>query len=162
MDVGSKHGYPASALSNFSPHKFTLDGIVCHSMEGFLQSLKFPTLEMQVEVCKLVGFAAKRKGANKNWKESQILHWQGVVYRRESVEYANLLTRAFTAMVEQSSGFRDALIASGTAIFTHTMGKNKERETVLTEREFCNLLNRMRIAARVIMEKANVVPKDVV
>jgi predicted NAD-dependent protein-ADP-ribosyltransferase YbiA (DUF1768 family) len=38
MDIGSGAGYPASALSNFSPHPFEIDGITCNSMEGFLQS----------------------------------------------------------------------------------------------------------------------------
>lgn len=38
MDVGSKNAYPASALSNFSPHPFEIDGVKCNSMEGFLQS----------------------------------------------------------------------------------------------------------------------------
>jgi hypothetical protein len=31
---------PARALSNLAPHGFEIDGIVCASMEGFLQSLK--------------------------------------------------------------------------------------------------------------------------
>lgn len=34
MDIGSKNGYPASALSNFAPHLFELDGVKCNSMEG--------------------------------------------------------------------------------------------------------------------------------
>lgn len=34
MDIGSKNGYPASALSNFAPHPFTIDGVECNSMEG--------------------------------------------------------------------------------------------------------------------------------
>lgn len=41
MDIGSGTGYPSANLSNFSPHVFTVDGIECNSMEGFLQSLKF-------------------------------------------------------------------------------------------------------------------------
>ena len=41
MDIGSGNGYPSSALSNFAPHEFELDGVKCASMEGFLQSLKF-------------------------------------------------------------------------------------------------------------------------
>ena len=47
MDIGSKSGYPAGALSNFSPHPFILDGVQCNSMEGFLQGLKFESKEMQ-------------------------------------------------------------------------------------------------------------------
>lgn len=47
MDIGSKCGYPASSLSNFSPHPFVIDGVECSSMEGFLQSLKFSSIDMQ-------------------------------------------------------------------------------------------------------------------
>ena len=53
MDIGSRAGYPASALSNFAPHRFIFDDVECASMEGFLQSLKFKSPEMQKEVCEL-------------------------------------------------------------------------------------------------------------
>lgn len=51
MEVGSKNSYPAGALSNFTAHSFVIDNIQCASMEGFLQSLKFKSEEMQKEVC---------------------------------------------------------------------------------------------------------------
>ena len=70
MDIGSGKGYPSSALSNFAGHRFILDGIQVNSMEGFLQGLKFKNPDMQVEVCKLIGKAAKMKGKEKNWQES--------------------------------------------------------------------------------------------
>jgi predicted NAD-dependent protein-ADP-ribosyltransferase YbiA (DUF1768 family) len=66
MDIGSGTGYPSAALSNFAPHSFVIDGVECASMEGFLQSLKFSSPEMQKEVCKLVGKAAKFKGEKKS------------------------------------------------------------------------------------------------
>lgn len=66
MDIGSGNGYPESALSNFAPHPFIIDGVQCNSMEGFLQSLKFESIEMQNYVCSLVGKAAKFKGKRKN------------------------------------------------------------------------------------------------
>ena len=72
MDIGSGNSYPSSALSNFSPHPFVLDGIECASMEGFLQSLKFKNPDMQREVCKLVGKAAKFRGAPMDDFEQQI------------------------------------------------------------------------------------------
>lgn len=144
MDIGSKGKYPSSSLSNFSGHRFTLDGIECYSMEGFLQSLKFKEEPVQVEVCKLVGYAAKRRGGSKNWKREQKLYWKGVVYGRESKEYQELLDRAYTAMYEQSESFRNALKASGSSTLTHSMGKNKESDTVLTTREFCGRLTRLR------------------
>ena len=39
MDISSGSSYPASSLSNFSPHPFIIDGVECSSMEGFLKSL---------------------------------------------------------------------------------------------------------------------------
>lgn len=72
MDIGSGSGFPSGTLSNFAPHPFVIDGVECNSMEGFLQSLKFSNPEMQAEVCKLVGKAAKFKGKRK--KEKVVAH----------------------------------------------------------------------------------------
>lgn len=143
MDIGSKQGYPAGALSNFSPHPFILDGIQCNSMEGFLQSLKFESKDMQEYVCTLVGYAAKKKGRNKNWQEKQTLYWRGNPIKRDSEEYQNLLNRAYNAMYENSK-FRAALEASKGATLTHSIGKNKKNETVLTTQEFCSRLTYLR------------------
>lgn len=144
MNIGSKSKYPANALSNFSPHPFVLDGVECNSMEGFLQGLKFKSLEMQVEVCKLVGFAAKMKGKNKKWFRTQTLYWRGVEMKRDSDEYQELLDRAYNAMYECSESFRKALAASIGATLTHSMGKSKKNETVLTIQEFCSRLTILR------------------
>ena len=65
MNIGSGNTYPANALSNFAPHPFILDGVQINSAEGFLQSLKFKSVEMQEYVCTLVGYAAKKKGKEK-------------------------------------------------------------------------------------------------
>lgn len=77
MDIGSQNGFPSSALSNFAPHPFEIDGVQCASMEGFLQSLKFQSIEMQNYVCTLVGIKAKNKGRKKNWYKTQTLYWRG-------------------------------------------------------------------------------------
>ena len=143
MDIGSGSGYPSCALSNFAPHPFTIDGILCNSMEGFLQSLKFSSPEMQVQVCSLVGKAAKFKGKKKKWWQTQKLYWQGVEYDRHGEEYQRLLDRAYDALA-QNSGFRSALLATGTAALTHSIGKSNPSETVLTKAEFCGRLMRLR------------------
>jgi hypothetical protein len=143
MDVGSKHGYPASALSNFSPHPFTFRGIEVASMEGFLQGLKFKNPEMQKHVFGLVGFKAKNKGKDKNWKTDQTLYFQEQPLERESDEYAALITEAYDEMFKNEK-FKAALKAAGDAVFTHKIGKSNPKETVLTEREFCRQLTRLR------------------
>ena len=144
MDIGSGHGYPADALSNFAPHPFVLDGIECNSMEGFLQSLKFSNPDMQREVCKLVGRAAKFKGKKKNWYVKQVLYWQGKEIPRDSDEYQMLLDRAYMAMATQNRGFQCALLATQNAALTHSIGKTKINETVLTRSEFCSRLIKLR------------------
>ena len=143
MDIGSGNSYPANALSNFAPHEFELDGVRCASMEGFLQSLKFKSAEMQEHVCSLVGKAAKFKGKKKKWWLTHTLYWRGVEYNRDSEEYQELLKRAYTALCSNES-FRKAILASGSAVYTHSIGKNDIYHTILTEREFCSLLNMCR------------------
>jgi hypothetical protein len=143
MDIGSKHGYPSSALSNFAPHKFIVDEIECNSMEGFLQSLKFSNPDMQVEVCKLVGFTAKKRGSNKNWQTSQTLWWKGKAIKRESKEYQDLLNKAYLAL-SKNTNFQKALLATKDAVLTHVIGRTNEKETVLTRQEFCSRLTKIR------------------
>lgn len=144
MDIKSGSSYPASALSNFAPHKFTFRGVECASMEGFLQSLKFKNPDMQKEVCKLVGRQAKSKGANKDWKTTQTLWWNGEAIKRDSQAYQDLLDEAYEAMSRDSESFRKALLASQNAVLTHSIGKSKKNDTVLTVSEFCSRLTRIR------------------
>ena len=144
MDIGSGNGYPSSSLSNFAGHRFVIDNVECNSMEGFLQSLKFKEPHIQIEVCKLVGKAAKFRGKHKKWYTKQTLYWLGIEYKRDSKGYQNLLNAAYNCMYEQSESFRKALLASGDANLTHSMGKNDISKTVLTEREFCSRLKKLR------------------
>ena len=144
MDISSRAKYPAKALSNFASHSFELDDVKIMSIEGFLQSLKFKSVEMQEEVCKLVGGGAKKRGSQKKWFRKQVLYWRGVEYKRDSDEYQDLLDRAYNACYEQAESFRKALAQTVGATLTHAMGKNKKSETVLTTQEFCSRLTKLR------------------
>lgn len=143
MDIKSGKGYPSSSLSNFAPHPFIIDGVLCNSMEGFLQSLKFKDIEMQKYVCTLIGKQAKLKGSSKKWYKTQTLYWNGKEYKRDSKEYQDLLDRAYMELYK-NDGFRDALISTKNATLTHSIGKNKINETILTEKEFCSRLTKLR------------------
>ena len=143
MDIGSRNGYPSSALSNFLPHEFEIDNIKCASMEGFLQSLKFKDVNMQVYVCSLVGREAKFKGKDKKWWKTQTLWWKGNEINRHSQEYQDLLDRAYGELSKNNS-FKKALLATGNANLTHSIGKNDASHTVLTESEFCSRLMKIR------------------
>lgn len=146
LDIGAKHGYPSSALSNFASHKFTFDGVECASMEGFLQSLKFNKPHIQVEVCKLSGVGAKHRGRDRNsaWKNAQCLWWKGVEFPRDSEEYQDLLDQAYLSLAKQNGEFRKALMSTGDQKLTHTIGRNNEMETILTQKEFCTRLEVIR------------------
>ena len=144
MDIISGKSYPASALSNFAPHPFELDGVDISSMEGFLQGLKFSNLDMQKHVCTLVGRAAKKRGAGKNWQRTGKLYWQGQQIDRFSSEYQLLLDRAFEALFSQNNSARNALLATGNAVLKHSIGKKNTKETILTRNEFCTRLTALR------------------
>lgn len=143
MDILSTGSYPANKLSNFAGHQFVIDGILCRSMEGFLQALKHKDIPSQEYTCGLVGRAAKRKGSNKTWNKH--LYWQGREIERESEEYTELISRAFDAMFEQSDSFQRALQAAkdSGANLTHSIGKRNKKDTVLTRTEFIGQLDRL-------------------
>jgi len=143
MNIGSGNTYPANALSNFAPHPFEIDGVKCNSMEGFLQSIKFKSIEMQEYVCTLIGITAKRKGAKKNWQETQTLYWKGSEIKRNSQEYQDLLDRAYNELYKNTK-FKAALEASGKATLIHTIGKTDPTKTILTVKEFCSRLTKLR------------------
>lgn len=145
MDIKSGTKWPSSALSNFSPHPFMFDGVECSSMEGLLQAFKFDKEPIQVEVCKLVGFQAKKRGSkrNKAWKTKQTLWWKGKAYPRGGDEYQDLLDRAFDALSANTS-FQKALLATGEANLDHSIGVRKKADTCLTKSEFCSRLTKVR------------------
>lgn len=143
IDIGSEDSFPVGTLSNFSAHAFTIDGIRCNSMEGFLQSLKFKDLDEQEYVCSLIGVQAKYRGKKKKWWKEQILYWRGVEIARDSQEYQDLLDRAFNKLAKNED-FLNALIATGDAKLMHSMGNKDIQYTVLTEKEFCDRLTNIR------------------
>lgn len=144
MDIGSSNKYPANALSNFAGHRFIIDEIQCNSMEGFLQSLKYKNPEMQKEVCSLIGLKAKFKGKRKKWWRTQTLYWKGKEIDRHSEQYQMLIDVAYECMFNQSLSFKKALRASNKAVFTHSIGKRDAHRTILTEREFCSRLRKLK------------------
>lgn len=146
LDIGSKNEYPSNALSNFTGRHFEIDNVQCESIEGFLQALKFEKPGTQLEVCKLVGIAAKKKGKERNsqWKIKRGLWWQGEFYQRNSDEYQRLLDRLYLAVATQDESFTKAILDTGDLILTHLIGRVDEFDTVLTQKEFCSRLMKIR------------------
>lgn len=115
-------------------------------MEGLLQSFKFEDAEKQRMVCQLIGVKAKYKGKkrNKAWKSQQTLWWKGVPINRESEVYQNFLDKAFDSL-SKNPKFKENLLVTGDAELIHeSFGSWDITQTVLTRKEFCSRLIKLR------------------
>lgn len=131
-------------LSNFTPRLFVFRGYRFASMEGFLQSLKFPLLEKQARVRGMVGIQAKRIGKKKKWYLDQTLYWLETPIDRHGDTYVELVCQAFDALFEQDESFRHSLSRTKGFTLIHSRGHSDPRRTVLTEQEFVSNLERLR------------------
>lgn len=119
------------------------DGMVCGSMEGFLQSLKQQDLDKQRQICSMKGGNARKRSVT-SWQTDQIVWWKGQVINRQSDEYQMLVRMAYKAMFEQSERFRTALMSTRGVTLIHTTGEDNSYKTILTPKEFCSILMEMR------------------
>lgn len=143
IDIHSKGKWPRNALSNFYPHEFTFEGIRCGSMEGFLQSLKTDSIERQQLVCSLSGKEAKLRSTD-TWRKEQNVFWNGHRINRHGNQFQFLIRRAYREMLKQCPDFRDALRATGTKRLYHSIGNPNSMDTILTEKELCDILTELR------------------
>lgn len=143
LNIRSNGMYPSGVLSNLCSNAFRLDGVLCNSMEGFLQSLKRQDTNKQRQICQLKGGNARKRSVN-SWQTDQIVWWRGKAIDRQSNEYQLLLQRAYQAMFEQNERFRAALMATRGIILTHTTGETNPYRTILTASEFCQILTEIR------------------
>ena len=72
-----------------------------------------------------------------------MLWWKGKAMNRHGLEYQIKLDLAFESLA-QNPDFIKALLATGNATLTHSLGKSNPHDTVLTEREFCSRLEKIR------------------
>ncbi len=143
LDIRSNGLYPSNVLSNMCSNGFRFDGIVCGSMEGFLQSLKRKGPDKQRQICSMRGGNA-RKMSVASWQTDQIVWWNGQAIDRQSEEYQRLIRRAYQAMFLQSERFRAALMQTRGITLVHTSGEPCSYKTILTPAEFCGILMDMR------------------
>lgn len=146
LNVSSNGAWPANVLSNFAATPFTIDGVECASAEGFIQSLKFPNVDMQVHVCSFAGRAAKNKGrkASQRIKRQQKVWWQGEEFVLRSPEHLALVERALREKFMQSKRAKRALLATRGATLTHNLGHRESPYTSLPAREFIRMLIEIR------------------
>ena len=112
LDIRSNALWPANVLSNLWEKPFVFEDVECGSMEGFLQSLKYPESEKQKTVCILYGNrsknAGKLKDEKKAWFHKQLLYWKDIAIPRQydvGVDNNSFTPVAFHQM-EISSGNR--------------------------------------------------------
>lgn len=154
VDIYSKGEYPADVLSNLCGNKFELDGFLCGSMEGFLQSLKYADRQVQHQVCQMKGRKARQKSTN-TWKVKQQVFWNGEVIERNGASFQLLLRRAYRAMFDQNERFRNALLLTRGKQLFHTRGAADPYKTILTEQEFCRILTEIRDSVDKVVESAD-------
>lgn len=147
IDIHSKGPFPSNMLSNFAHHTITFDGIHVTSAESFLQSLKTPDPNYQKSICAMDARSAKALSPTLNWKETGMLYWNGIGFRRNSLAYQRLLGRFYLELTKNKN-FTEALQVSGHRIFTHRIGKFRRSETCLTTFEFICHLYRVRHIVR--------------
>ena len=143
LDIRSNGMYPSNVLSNLCSNGFRFEGMICGSMEGFLQSLKQKDRDKQRQICSMKGGNA-RKHSVTSWQTDQIVWWKGVAIDRQSEEYQQLLRRAYQTMFDQSERFRAALMSTRGITLIHSSGDENPYKTILTEQEFCQILTDMR------------------
>lgn len=143
LDIRSNGLYPSNVLSNLCSNGFRFDGMICGSMEGFLQSLKRKELDKQRQICSMKGGNARKMSVT-SWQTDQIVWWKGKAIDRQGDEYQQLIRHAYQAMFEQNERFRTALMQTGGMILAHTTGEVNPYKTILTPAELCNILTELR------------------
>ena len=143
LDIRSNGMYPSNVLSNLCSNSFRIDGILCGSMEGFLQSLKRPDKERQRQICGMKGGNARKKSVA-SWQTDQVIWWDGMAFDRHDEAYQLLLRRAYRAMFDQNERFRAALMATRGITLIHTIGEQDPYKTIITPDEFCSILTEIR------------------
>ena len=143
LDIRSNGLYPSNVLSNLCSNGFRFEGMICGSMEGFLQSLKRQDINKQRQICSMKGGNARKMSVT-SWQTDQIVWWKGQAIDRQSDEYQDLIHRAYKAMFEQSERFRAALMQTRGMVLTHSTGEDNSFKTILTPTELCGILMGLR------------------
>lgn len=145
----------SSVLSNLFPHKFlfytrgklgVFDDTHCLSMESFLQSLRVKDPNLQKYICENYSgpMAQKLKVCLRDWREDSYLYWNGIAIKRDSATYHELITTAYDCLFEGNPIFRECILPQFKGVhLIHSIGKDSESETLLTECEFRYQLNRL-------------------
>lgn len=131
----------AALLSNLALTPFVLDHVLCSSVEGLVQGIKFPPTDNRREpTFALWGMSAKKMGVQ---ALRTAVWWKGekIVYRSQWHE--SIISRGIRAKLCYNEGARMALLATQGLTLTHDLGPEDPR-TSLRADLFCTILNELR------------------
>lgn len=123
-----------------------MDGIQFGGLEGFLQGCKVKNREQQRRIFGMSGLAAQQAGrAYARAQDRGTLFWLGTPFSRYSEAWKELYESAYFEAALQNKGFRDALQSTKGKVLKHSMASHlTECDTILTEKEFIDILNKLR------------------
>lgn len=143
IDIHYRMDYPCNVLSNLNDNAFTFREIRFKSMEALLLGLVASDVNTQNQIFAMEGLQAKRFIKNVR-STKNVLYWQGKAFNRHSDYYQELLLEAYLSMALQNSEFRSALYISKGYELDHSIGKDDPETTILTRKEFLDILNYIR------------------
>ena len=130
----------ARILSNLYPYHFDFKEHRVHSIEGVIQALKHPEIDIQKEVIQYAGVDAYHtRGATSG--PYTTLYWMGEKMDRFGVDYQLFLNDLFLSVYYQSGLYRKAFEMIGNRIVLHSIGKTDPYVTTLTVDEYIGRLN---------------------
>lgn len=109
IDIRTDGLYASNVLSNLCSNGFRFDGMVCGSMEGFLQSLKRKDHDKQRQICSMKGDYVGKMSVT-FWQTEQIVWWEGQAIDRQSNDFRQLIHRAYKEMFDQNERCRTVLM----------------------------------------------------
>lgn len=141
VDISYKSSVSLSRmLSNLYPYEFKFKSNKVNSIEGVIQALKHPEIDIQKLVLKYSGVDAYHtRGASSG--PYKILYWMGEKMYRFDVEYQLFLNDLFLNLYYQNALFRKALDMVGDRCLLHSIGKVDPSITTLTVSEYIKRLN---------------------
>ena len=144
--------FESGCLSNLFPYNFVFymkkyDAVIeCNSMENFIQGLKIENPSIQKEFCKTFSGlnCVKFKVCFNDWRKDGFVYLNGHKIKRNSLEYDEVITRAYDCLYEGNHLFREYAIPYASKFYLiHSIGKEYTQDTLLTENEFISQLNRL-------------------
>lgn len=150
IDIHSKSDGLGSLLSPLAGYNLSVSGNQYTSMAAFLESLKVRDKNLRNQFsanddgCDTGAMAQIMGKKYTEWKNDKLLFFHDREYRRDSLRYHAFLSRSLKNCVQRNKHLQKILLKTGDCILISTETERDPQETVLTNRELCCGLMRMR------------------